>query len=192
MKPNETIFKAKKKYVAIMILCFLFAGFSIISFINHLYGFFWQTSIGEPPRFQDRFGDSNSPRGIETARDANFARISADQMARLASPQALEYLLGGIISILAGITIWGLIREKEIKSIKQETANNLLLPDEKAIIDELKRNGFESTQAKLAKETGLNKVQVHRAIKRLESKGVLEKHEYGLTNKIILKKELFE
>jgi len=35
-------------------------------------------------------------------------------------------------------------------------------------------------------------VQVHRAIKRLEAKGVLEKHDYGLTNKIILKKEFVE
>ena len=66
------------------------------------------------------------------------------------------------------------------------------MPDEKKIIDVLKASSFESTQSKIVRETGLSKVQAHRAIKRLESKGVLEKHDYGLTNKIILKKELFE
>ena len=191
MKPNETIFKAKKKYIAVMVLCFLFAGFSLISFINHLYGIFWQTSVGDFPRFPARMEDFNRQPNNDANRGAEVMQAQ-DPIVRLASPQALSYLIGGIIAILAGFAIWGLIREKEIKSIKQETANNLLLPDEKAVINYLKKCGFESTQSKLAKETGFNKVQVHRAIKRLESKGVLEKHEYGLTNKIILKKEIFE
>jgi len=56
----------------------------------------------------------------------------------------------------------------------------------------LRSSHYESTQSRLAKETGLGKVQVHRAIKRLEAKGLIEKHDYGLTNKILLKKELFE
>ena len=81
--------------------------------------------------------------------------------------------------------------EKEIKAVKQVTTAKLLLPDELAVVDTLKKFDFELTQSKLAKETGLNKVQIHRAIKRLESKGALEKHNYGLTNKIILKKEFF-
>ncbi|MFH1586999.1 MAG: MarR family transcriptional regulator, partial [Candidatus Diapherotrites archaeon] len=66
------------------------------------------------------------------------------------------------------------------------------LPDEKALIETLKKFNYELTQSQLTKESGLTKVQVHRAVKKLEDKGVLEKHDYGLTNKIILKKELIE
>ena len=108
------------------------------------------------------------------------------------SPAAIFLLIGGLISISAGLTISSITRQKEISAIKKEVSSSFLLPDEKAVVEALKRSDFESTQAKLVRETGLNKVQVHRAIKRLESKGVLEKHDYGLTNKIILKKEFFE
>ena len=71
-------------------------------------------------------------------------------------------------------------------------ASNLLLPEEKKIIDSLMQNNLEATQAKLAKDTGMSKVQTHRAIKKLEAKGILEKHSFGMTNKILLKKELLE
>lgn len=193
MKPDETIFRAKKKYVFVMILCFLYAGFSIISFSYDVYSRFWvKEVVGAPPfremRIND-FNDSNSRAGQQAA-PRQFR--NPDPFEILTSPQSLTYLLGGIVSIIAGITIWFLIREKEIKGIKEQTADNLMLPDEKAVINYLKRSGFESTQAKLAKETGLNKVQVHRVLKRLEAKGIVQKHVYGLTNKIILKKELFE
>jgi uncharacterized membrane protein len=101
-------------------------------------------------------------------------------------------IAAAFISILAGLSIWQITRVRELKKLKQETTDNLLLPDEKTIIHFLKENGFESTQSRLVKETGLSKVQVHRILSRLEAKGVLEKHKYGLTNKIVLKKELFE
>lgn len=176
-----------------MVLCFLFAGFSIISLVNQLFGIFWRAEMPEFPRRTEIGADLNNFRAIETAIDENQRFLFFQNPAsRLLSQQSITFLFGGIISMFAGLAIWSLLREKEIKSIKHETANNLLLPDEKEIINALKRSDFESTQAKLAKETGLNKVQIHRAIKRLESKGVLEKHEYGLTNKILLKKEIFE
>ncbi|MFH1224496.1 MAG: MarR family transcriptional regulator [Candidatus Diapherotrites archaeon] len=127
---------------------------------------------------------------LVSARKTSFPR--PEPLALLLSPVSLYWLIGGLVSIFAGFAIWSLIREKEIKQIKLETANNLLLPDERKVIDALKGANYEMTQAKLAKETGLGKVQVHRAVKRLEAKGVLEKHGYGLTNKIILKREVFE
>lgn len=175
-----------------MMLCFLYGGFSLILFLFGAYTLFWQTEIVGAPSFDNVANDFNhfSERGY--SRFDGGGRFSLNPIALLTSPITLSYLIGGIVAILAGIAIWNLIREKEIKSVKQQTANNLLLPDEKAIINALKKSNYELTQAKLAKETGLNKVQVHRVIKRLESKGVLEKHEYGLTNKIILKKEFFE
>ncbi|MFH1256118.1 MAG: hypothetical protein V1494_02390 [Candidatus Diapherotrites archaeon] len=181
-----------------MFLCFLYGGFSIITLFLSAYGVIWRTETGGISFFDRRPPDFNSISGIDANRfsDANAflrtERLSIDPFASLLSPSSLLLLVGGLIAISAGIAIWFLIREKEIKKIKQETANNLLLPDEKAVIEALKKSNFESTQAKLAKEAGMNKVQVHRAIKRLEAKGVLEKHGYGLTNKILLKKELFE
>ena len=199
MKQAETVFKAKKRYLAIMLLCFLYGGFSIFFFLYNTYSIFWMSEIAAPEGFGQQINDAN--RFVRAAGDENrffrperdgLARLASDPMAMLSSPQTITYLIGGIIALLAGIAIWQLVREKEIKTAKQEIAKNLLLPDEKAVIEVLRKFDFELTQAKIAKETGLSKVQVHRAIRRLESRGMVEKHEYGLTNKIILKKEFFE
>lgn len=199
MKQAETAFKAKKRYLAIMLLCFLYGGFSIFFFLYNTYSIFWMAEIAAPEGAGQQINDVN--RFVRATADENrffrperdgFARLASDPMAMLSSPQTITYLIGGIIALLAGIAIWQLVREKEIKTAKQEIAKNLLLPDEKAVVEALRKFDFELTQAKIAKETGLSKVQVHRAIRRLESRGMVEKHEYGLTNKIILKKEFFE
>lgn len=192
MKQTETFFKTKKRYVAIMVLCFLYGGFSLLLFVTEAYTRFWRTEIvNEPipnPRLMDanRFSDSDFNRGLPPF------RFPHDPVALLTSPTSLSYLLAGILCIVAGLAIWNLIREKESKKIKQETANHLLLPEERLVIDALKSLGLEATQSRLTKETGLNRVQVHRTINRLEAKGVVEKHKYGLTNKILLKKGIFE
>ena len=201
MKPDETAFRSKKRYVAMMILCFLYGGFSLILFLSQVYSAFWITDIVGLPSGTDsnhfsidsnHFDDLNNLTAAGQRRFENPLRTPRNPFELISSPASLIYLLGGIVSILAGFAIWNLIREKEIKHVKRETANNLLLPDERTVIDSLKASDYESTQARLVKETGLSKVQIHRTIKRLEAKGVLEKHEYGLTNKILLKKELFE
>jgi hypothetical protein len=197
MKPNETKSKLKRRYFAVMLICFLFSGFSIISLIMQGYASFWRTEfLGFPLEERNLRGPGFMTRDTNLPFDFNALgrgiASSPDTIAVLLSPTSLYWLAGAIISILAGIAIWSLTREKEIKQIRQETANNLLLPDEKKIIETLKKFDYELTQARLAKETGLGKVQVHRVIKRLEAKGILEKHDYGLTNKIILKKEFFE
>ncbi len=195
-------YKQKKRYLAIMFLCFLYGGFSIILFLLQLYSAYWVTDIAGVGFSNDgNFFDTN--KSVDSNIDFNhlaqprrssdiFPRVLRDPFAVILSPISLSYFFSGIIALLAGIAIWNLSREKEISHVKREMANNLLLPDEKKIIDSLKESNYESTQSKLVRETGLSKVQVHRTIKRLEAKGVLEKHNYGLTNKIILKKELFE
>ncbi|MBN1941204.1 MAG: hypothetical protein JW772_03415 [Candidatus Diapherotrites archaeon] len=175
-KPNETGYRTKKRYVLVMLANLAYGGFSILLFFFQVYSFFWMSEIS---------GNGDLPRP-----NVGGGRMR-DPFLFLSSPQNIVYLIGGIIAIVAGMALWQIMREKEIKSVKQVTAAKLLLPDEKAVVETLKRFNFELTQAKLANETGLNKVQVHRAVKRLETKGAIEKHGYGLTNKIILKKDFF-
>jgi len=181
-----------------MVLCFLYGGFAILLFLFLLYSAMWMPEQANLWGVGGRNPDLNraSPEDINRFPDFNrtmrMPRSFFDPWGFFSSPLALAFLVSGVISLIAGMTIWSLVREKEIKSVKQQTANNLLLPDERKVIDALKASDYELTQSKMARETGMSKVQVHRALKRLESKGVIEKHGYGLTNKIILRKEFFE
>ena len=140
------------------------------------------------PNFEIK--DANFPGDFN--REAFGGRALFSPLRIISSPASILVLFSGIISLWAGLTIWGITRDKEIKKIKQETADYLLLPDEKKVIEALKKHDYSLTQSKITSESGLTKVQVHRVIKKLEMKGLVEKHEYGLTNKIVLKKELFE
>jgi len=194
MKQIETAFKLKRKYAAIMLACFLYAGFAIMFFGFQVYSDIWRSDTSPLPQFdQNRIFDindtnfaarNNVPRNFEMRRLSPVEAVTA--------PISIVLLISGVVSFIAGLAIWQLIREKEIKGIKNEMASNLLLPEEKKIIDALRASNFEATQARLAKDTGLNKVQVHRAIKKLEAKGIVEKHGFGMTNKILMKKELLE
>lgn len=173
-----------------MWLCLLYGGFAIFYFLLDLYSIIWRgnTFFGGEAR-----GAFDGP--IEANRDLNRGFIPPNQfnpLRLISAPGSVMILLSGIIALLAGITIWRITREKEIKKIKQDAADQFLLPDEKLIIDALKKSGYSLTQSKITKDTGLNKVQVHRAIKRLEEKQLIDKHDFGLTNKITLKKEMFE
>ena len=198
MKPVETSNKIRKRHSAIMWLCILYGGFAIILFAFDLYSAIWLGTSFLSASQQAREFDQNRPIQI----DANFVRDinrpwqetlnTPNPFRAVGSPGSIMVLVSGLISLAAGYTMWGMIREKEIKKIRQETADYLLLPEEKKVIDALKKNDYSMAQSKITYESGLNKVQVHRVLKRLEAKGLIEKHEYGLTNKIVLKKELFE
>jgi len=174
MKQDETFFRAKKRYIAVMVASFLYGGYSLLQFIYNIYSFFWMSEV------------------VPTMAVKGVGRMARDPMVFLSSPQNITNPIGGIVAIIAGLAIWFLIREKELKAVRQETAKKLMLPDERAVIDALKKFDLELTQSKIAIETGLTKVQVHRAVKRLELKGAVEKHGYGVTNKIILKKDFLE
>lgn len=186
MKKDE---KPGKKYFAVMLLCFIYGGFSLILFLFQVYSFFWLAEMNGPDFTPSQFDANRFDANRALGRAGGFNR---NPFSLLTSPMNISYLFGGLISIIAGLTILHLIREKEIKKVKEQTANNLLLPEEIKVIEALKNAGYELTQSKLVRETGLSKVQVHRAVKKLEAKGVLKKHGYGLTNKIILDKEVFE
>ena|SRR3989338_1443411 len=196
MKQIETFLQSHKKYDVLMILCFLYGGFLIFLFLFNVYSDYWRFEYRPEPnlfigiRGQDSNQDSNfPPRGILGDRNE---RLFSTPLSRATSPVSLFLFLGGLISLLSGLAIWRLTKRKETAKIKEMVTDNLLLPDEKAVIKALKELDFNATQSMLSKKTGLNKVQVHRAIKRLEAKKLVRKHEFGMTNKIILEKEYFE
>ncbi|VVB99680.1 Uncharacterised protein [uncultured archaeon] len=195
MKPNETTTKISKRYLAIMLLCFLYGGFAIILFSMDLYSYLLRPELPAQRQLISQDINALTPGSGAPAsgRDldlngAQFGRRGFSPMRFVESPFSLSFLASGIICIIAGLAIGNLTREKEHKGIRADTANSLLLPDEKLVVEALKKADYELTQSKLAKVSGLNKVQVHRAIKRLEAKGLIEKHDYGLTNKIMLRK----
>jgi len=180
------------KYYAVMIACFLYGGYAIISFMLMLTASVWRMELLgiHPIDNQDiqpdinRMYDVNRPNGMgrEMFNPVNF----------MANPLSFTALGSGILCLLAGLTIWHMLRKEERKEIRNKAASTFLLPDENRIIETLRKGNGELTQAKLTLESGLSKVQVHRALKKLEDRELIEKHKYGLTNKIILKKELLD
>ena len=197
MKPIETILNSKQKHKLVMWLCILYGGFAIFLFALDAYSLIWSGSTFFSSNFQQREFDQNRfiSNDANFFNDANHERSGPpmfNPLRIITSPSSILIFISGLISLSAGFTIWSITREKEIKKIKQETAEYLLLPDEKKVIEVLKDNDYSLPQNKITKESGLTKVQVHRVLKRLETKGLIEKHEYGLTNKIVLKKELLE
>lgn len=63
----------------------------------------------------------------------------------------------------------------------------ILPPDEDLVVNLLRKNSNGLTQKQITLESGLSKVKIHRIIKRLQQKGLIEIYKYGMTNKIILK-----
>lgn len=174
-----------KKYFLIMILCFLLGGFSIITYVLQAYstnldrGFFGPRAL--------RIENSSNLSDLRS-RALNFTGTTSASL--LFSPFALMLLFSGILMIIAGGSIWSITREKEIKHTRERITNLLLLPEERSVIDELKKAGGSVTQSQLVLKTGIGKVKIHRVVKSLERKGIINKYQYGLTNKIVLEKNI--
>lgn len=111
-------------------------------------------------------------------------------IAVLTSPFSFMLLFVGITSISGGISIWHLVREKELKSVKEDISSLLLTPEEKAIVNELKKANGKLSQNELVRRTGFSKVKVHRILVKLEMRKIVRKYPYGLTNKVVLEKSI--
>ena len=178
-----------KRYTAIMILCFLFGGFAIGSYLLQVYSAVWQNDIGHIIRGESR----NLPLNV-SLNESNttlFERsrvIFPDSYSALVSPISIVLFFTGIVSLLAGFSIWSLVREKEIKSTKKAMLDIFLLPEEKRVLEEIEKQGGSIRQNEIVRNTGFSRVKVHRVIKNLEKKNLVMKQQYGMTNKIALKK----
>jgi len=190
--------KRYKKYVAVMILCFLFGGYSLILYLMQIYSIFWQVELvlgirreegNFPiPVFGRELREENISREENTSIPINRSFVFASPLSLLFSPFSITLLITGIISLLAGFSIWNLIREKELKSTRKILLDTLLLPEEKKILDMITEHEGSLTQNEIVRNTGLSRLKVHRIIKNLEKKNLIIKQQYGMTNKIILKK----
>jgi hypothetical protein len=168
----------KRKYLIVMFLCFIVGGYLILNFMSQVYGLLIRGSV------MDGINISERSSGFEGG--PFFRRELPD---RFFSPQILIDLISGVVFIVAGLSIWYLVREKEIDTLKEELADIFLLPEEKSIIDELKKAGGEVTQRELAVKTGLSKVKIHRVLNKLENKKIVKRYPYGMTKKIVIETE---
>jgi uncharacterized membrane protein len=178
----------ERKYLRhsiVMMLLFLVGGFSLFLYLFQVYSAFWgiESGVIRERAIQNSTSQINRP----PFSGEGFIRPLIPQ-ATLTSPFSLMLLFVGIISTTGGVSVWQLTREKELKSAKENITSLLLTPEEKAIIDELKKANGKLNQNQLVRKTGFSKVKVHRALARLETRKIVKKYPYGLTNKIVLEK----
>ena len=96
---------------------------------------------------------------------------------------------GAIVSLFY---LLGLRKKRELIRRDALITLKFLDKDEALIIKELIKNNGESLQSKLVKQTGLTRVRVTRALKKLEEKGVIKRKRMGKENKVLLLQELKE
>jgi len=125
------------------------------------------------------------------------------------------YLVFGVILILASVPItYYFISNKMEKKLNEHVESlskivnknkgiknkgnlsnekkilRFLNPSEQKIIEILLKKGGEMMQSQISKIEGMTKLKVHRAIKSLEEKNIVESEHYGKTKKISLTKEI--
>lgn len=178
MKP--TVDRGKLHYF-IMVLCFIYGGISIVVFVSQLYFLVIRGQF-----------DSSIGRAAHNITSSNLTHLGFWTRGRTSMfyPIIFTSFLGSVISILAGLSLFNLLRKKERKELTKSVIDSMTTPEEKLVIRELEANNDELTQSELVKRTKLSKVKVHRIVKRLESLNVVSKYPYGITNKIKLEKEI--
>jgi len=186
----KNFFKSDKKYFIIVLVCFLYAGFALVSFGLTLYAeSFSQNNFNRDVDFNTLDLNANA--------DFNFANNFRNAGPRrpdffgvMLGASAMNFLIGGLVSLLSGVSLASLLLKKGKKEITHRITHKLLLPDEKRIFELLAKSSDGLTQSKLTLESGLGKVKVSRIVSKLEEKGIIDKHKYGATNKIFLKDKM--
>lgn len=194
MKLSETMKSenGKRIYRLLAILCLIYGGVALILFVNQAYSVYIREQF-EPALISTRnltlinstaLGNSAILRNVTNEYRAHFRNS-------FAIPLVVNFI-GSLLSIIVGASLLHLLRVKEIKEIKREVIDTIILPDEKIVIKELQNNKGALAQSEIVTATGLSKVKIHRIVKRLESLGIVKKYPYGVTNKIKLEKELWD
>ncbi|OYT43193.1 MAG: hypothetical protein B6U88_01710 [Candidatus Aenigmarchaeota archaeon ex4484_56] len=110
-------------------------------------------------------------------------------------PLWLGILLISLLGLFIGSFIYYILNRHYItEKHKSEKAIlktlSFLENDEKEVIKTILNFSGEITQRKLCELTGFNKVKISRILNKFENKKIIQREKYGMTNKIILDKEL--
>jgi uncharacterized membrane protein len=183
-------FNKHNLHVLVMMLCFIYGGVSLMFFLIQI-GPLIGSPRALPSQFEREFdilfndSSNDSEEFLFRIRPERVERFQANISGSFYSVIFIS-LSGSIISILAGTSLWVLLRKKERKKLTDDIVNTMTTDEEKLVMRTLEENDNELTQNELVKRTKLSKVKIHRVIKRLESMGIVSKYSYGMTNKIRL------
>lgn len=173
---ETTMEKKNRLYHITMVLCFVYAGISLLLLIYQIY---FLIRRGQAPPINIRGNES-----------INISRFAGRRWSPFSPIDIISSSLGLIISLLAGFSLMDLLKKKEQKELTKNVINTMLTPEEKTVIQVLEENDDELPQSELVSRTKLSKVKISRIIKRLESLKVISKYPYGMTNKIKLERKI--
>ena len=157
---------------AALLLCIVFSVISAVIFAYQVYAFATKGSAPAPP--------NDAPTRPQPPDDL-FRGVSRD------SPVFLFYSFIGIVtSALSAVAIYRSIILKEKDGVKQTVTIVKVQPDGKRLVKLLQDNKGTLTQSELVRKSGMDKLRVSRALRRLEKLNVVRKHPYGMTNNITL------
>ncbi len=99
-----------------------------------------------------------------------------------------------LLGIAMGAGAYYVFSEKKAaaKPVNREALYKLLEPDERKIFVKIVESGGKALQSEISRLEGIGKVRAHRAIEKMEKKGIMEKEELGKTNILKLPRELGE
>lgn len=171
MKQDETHFQN-----GVMILAFIYSGISLI--LGILFLIVYLTDGGF---LMQRFIASKTP-------------ISLVLLQKFSLIVMISGFTSFMVSLLSGIALMKTRQMKVISEAKaesdKEVSKDVLTPEELKVVEILTKNDNTMTQKDLVSETKMSKVMIHRVLKRLETKKVISKFAYGMTNRIKLDKKL--
>lgn len=175
----------KGMYMAIVVVCFIFGGYFLVSSAIRMQSVI---AIGGAPDEIIFSRNATSPDGGPNPNESRIFMRAQGGLPPFGAGMILIDMASGITFILAGLSVFRLVREDDIKMIRGELTDSMLLPEEKLVIAQLRKAGGEMTQKEISQSTGLSKVKVHRVLSKLEGKKVVRRHPYGMTKKIVLEK----
>lgn len=104
-------------------------------------------------------------------------------------PSLLWYVVGSIVLVGLSVYIF-FVRKKENLVKTFFSLPDILLDNEKKVLDALHKEGGVLWQKQVQIITGLSKVKLSRLLQSMEKRGLIRKEEYGTSNRIhLLQKE---
>ena len=91
-----------------------------------------------------------------------------------------------LASGLSGTVLYGKASMKEKAPETHSVETVKVQPDGERLVELLRGSKGTMTQSELVRKSGMDKLRVSRAIKKLERLHVVRKHPYGMTNNITL------